>query len=50
MDGCTWEFQISVEGGRKRIYRGDNEYPENWDEFESLMRQFGILKENNWDE
>lgn len=50
IDGCTWELQISVEGGRKRIYRGDNEYPENWDEFESLMRQFGILREDNWDE
>lgn len=50
MDGCTWELKISVEGGRKRIYRGDNVYPENWDEFESLMRQFGVLKEVDWDE
>lgn len=39
MDGAFWELGISVEGGRKRIYRGDNVYPDNWDDFESLMKR-----------
>ena len=38
--GRDWELQISVEGGRRRIYRGSNVYPDNWDDFESLIESF----------
>ncbi len=39
-DGAFWEIQISVDGRRKRIYKGDNTYPDNWDDFAILMEGF----------
>ena len=44
-DGQDWELQISVEGGRRRIYRGSNVYPDNWDSFESLIESFAQKQE-----
>ena len=40
MDGARWEIQISFDGGEKRIYKGDNTYPYNWDDFTNLLVQF----------
>ena len=40
MDGEFWNLHIGLAGGRKRNWRGDNEYPPYWSRLKGLFDRF----------
>jgi hypothetical protein len=38
MDGEQWQLEISLIGGRKRTYYGDNAFPPLWSELKKVFR------------
>jgi ADP-ribosylglycohydrolase len=46
-DGTQWELAVRCEGKRAVVWRGSNDYPENWDD---LLLFFGIEEEDEYDE
>lgn len=46
LDGTFWDLKISFDGRRKRVYKGDNTFPANWNKFASLMEKFGKKAKN----
>lgn len=42
LDGEQWEMDYKVAGKRCRHFRGDNAYPENWQQFLHLLETLGV--------
>lgn len=40
LDGEQWSLRLGLNGGRRRLYHGSNDYPQYWDELKALFRPF----------